>query len=140
MVSAAAIYYRAGYTPDDYPTPTEWEGRRLVEHSGSVKSPDVFYHLFGSKKIQQVLARPEELRRFVKDDAVRERLASTFAGLYALGEGDDSEIVERAMREPSDFVLKPQREGGGNNLYDDELVRALGGGWVIFRSFLKIIF
>lgn len=26
-----------------------------------------------------------------------------------------------AMRDPKRFVLKPQREGGGNNVYDDEV-------------------
>jgi len=33
--------------------------------------------------------------------------------------------VETALREPGRYVLKPQREGGGNNLYDDELKTAL---------------
>ena len=48
-VAAAVVYYRAGYTPDDYPTQSEWDARGLVERSGSIKCPDVFYHLFGSK-------------------------------------------------------------------------------------------
>ena len=28
--------------------------------------------------------------------------------------------VIMAIRNPHDFVLKPQKEGGGNNYYDDE--------------------
>jgi hypothetical protein len=52
-------------------------------------------------------------------------IASSFADLYALGEGDDSEAVGKALANPNGFVLKPQREGGGNNLYDQELVNAL---------------
>jgi glutathione synthase len=30
-----------------------------------------------------------------------------------------------AVERPQDFVLKPQREGGGNNLYGEEMVHAL---------------
>lgn len=33
--------------------------------------------------------------------------------------------MELALREPGKFVLKPQREGGGNNLYGDEVADAL---------------
>lgn len=28
-------------------------------------------------------------------------------------------IVERACAQPASYVLKPQREGGGNNFYGD---------------------
>jgi len=52
-------------------------------------------------------------------------LSSAFAELFALGEGDDSEAVNMALENPNKFVLKPQREGGGNNLYDEQLVEAL---------------
>merc|ERR1711871_1492798 len=31
----------------------------------------------------------------------------------------DPKAIEAALRRPGDFVLKPQREGGGNNLYDE---------------------
>lgn len=33
--------------------------------------------------------------------------------------------MAEALAQPAGFVLKPQREGGGNNLYDDELAAAL---------------
>ena len=48
-----------------------------------------------------------------------------FAGLWAL-EGDGAEeAIALALAEPSAYVLKPQREGGGNNLYGDEMVARL---------------
>jgi glutathione synthase len=34
-------------------------------------------------------------------------------------------VIEEALRNPSAFVMKPQREGGGNNLYGAELGAAL---------------
>ncbi|XP_054429828.1 glutathione synthetase isoform X2 [Pteronotus mesoamericanus] len=40
------------------------------------------------------------------------------------GEEGDQAIAE-ALAAPSRFVLKPQREGGGNNLYGEEMVQAL---------------
>mmetsp|Transcript_18308 Transcript_18308/g.36892 ORF Transcript_18308/g.36892 Transcript_18308/m.36892 type:complete len:523 (+) Transcript_18308:301-1869(+) len=125
MVAAGVVYYRAGYTPNDYPTEIEWDGRGKVEHSSAIKCPDIFYHVFGTKKVQQVLAEPNNLRQFCESDEEEELLSSSFAGLYALGEGDDSAAVEAALANPRDFVLKPQREGGGNNLYDDDLVKEL---------------
>ena len=124
-VAAAVVYYRAGYTPNDYPTIMEWDGREKVEHSSAIKCPDIFYHVFGTKKVQQVLAEPQVLRQFCESDEEEKLLSSSFAGLYALGEGDDSAAIEAALANPHGFVLKPQREGGGNNLYDDDLVKQL---------------
>jgi len=55
-------------------------------------------------------------------------------GLYSLGSGktvakDDetavTEIIQEALRNPHRFVMKPQREGGGNNLYEAQIVHAL---------------
>lgn len=38
------------------------------------------------------------------------------------------EVVARAQASPEDFVLKPQREGGGNNMYGEQLQQRLGQG------------
>ena len=124
-VVAGVVYYRAGYTPNDYPSDLEWAGRAIVEHSAAIKCPDVFYHIVGAKKIQQALAQQGVLRQFCDSNEDEELLSSCFAGLYALGDGDDSQVVEMALANPHGYVLKPQREGGGNNLYDDDLVQAL---------------
>ena len=34
--------------------------------------------------------------------------------------------MSAALAAPEAYVLKPQREGGGNNLYGEEMARALG--------------
>jgi glutathione synthase len=128
VVEVGVVYYRAGYTPNDYPTELEWMGRSKVEHSAAIKCPDVFYHIVGAKKVQQALAEPGALRLFCESDSEEEDeglLSSCFAGLYALGEGEDPSTVPMALANPHSYVLKPQREGGGNNLYDDALVEAL---------------
>jgi glutathione synthase len=142
-LTAGVVYYRAGYTPVDYPTETEWNGRTIVEHSTAIKCPDVFYHTFGAKKVQQALATPGTLEKFTRSKDESDLLESCFAGLFALGEGDDQSVVEMALADPHAFVLKPQREGGGNNLYDDELVEALKtmsyeerGGFILMQKIL----
>jgi len=138
---AGVVYYRAGYTPDDYLSDKEWQGRSIVEHSTAIKCPDVFYHIFGAKKVQQALAGEGVLEKFARSDIEAELIRSSFAGLYALGEGDDQSTVDMALRDPHSYVLKPQREGGGNNLYDDELVEALKsmsyqqrGGYILMQK------
>jgi glutathione synthetase len=59
----AVVYFRAGYTPNDYPSEAEWSARLLMEQSSAVKCPSISYHLVGSKKIQQELAKPNVLER-----------------------------------------------------------------------------
>eukprot|EP01118_Nematostelium_gracile_P011732 TRINITY_DN4212_c0_g1_i2.p1 TRINITY_DN4212_c0_g1~~TRINITY_DN4212_c0_g1_i2.p1 ORF type:complete len:366 (-),score=97.44 TRINITY_DN4212_c0_g1_i2:122-1219(-) len=123
----AITYYRAGYTPDDYPTQTEWEARWTIEKSTCVKTPNISEHLAGTKKVQQVLALPGVLERFVKDQNDCKELRSSFAGLYSLTAGDPGvdQIVRQAIENPMKFVMKPQREGGGNNIYGKNLENSL---------------
>ena len=72
-------YVVFSYTPTDYPSETEWEGRSIIERSAAAKCPSIGYdsqscsavciaradlqqccswHLAGAKKVQQELARP----------------------------------------------------------------------------------
>jgi len=45
------------------------------------------------------------------------RLRKCFAGLYSLEEGESEEAVRDALVRPENFVMKPQREGGGDVFY-----------------------
>ncbi|KAJ4773545.1 hypothetical protein LUZ62_057802 [Rhynchospora pubera] len=116
--SVSVVYFRAGYTPNDYPSETEWRARLLIESSSAVKCPSIAYHLVGTKKIQQELAKPDILERFVENKDHVAALRKCFAGLWSL---DNDEIVRTAMDKPELFVLKPQREGGGNNIYGTDV-------------------
>lgn len=51
------VYYRNGYAPDQYGE-NAWAVREMIEKSKAIKCPNIAYHLAGSKKIQQELARP----------------------------------------------------------------------------------
>lgn len=57
-----------------------------------------------------------------------EDVKECFAGQYAL-EGENAEEAKRmALENPDGYVLKPQREGGGNNLYGQDIAHAIRNG------------
>ncbi|KAM9856326.1 glutathione synthetase [Aulostomus maculatus] len=123
----AVVYFRNGYMPQNYTSEQTWEARLLMERSLAVKCPDISTHLAGTKKVQQVLAKPGALERFFPDQPqVVEQIRATFAGLYTLDMGPEGDkTVEMALAAPDQFVLKPQREGGGNNIYGSEISQVL---------------
>ncbi|KAJ3276092.1 hypothetical protein HDV01_006262 [Terramyces sp. JEL0728] len=121
----AVTYFRAGYAPGDYPTEYEWDGRSLIEESYSIKCPNAAYHLVGSKKMQQVLAMPDMLEKFMTKEH-SSLLRTSFTGLYPLDSSPEGiQAYENALKNPSKYVLKPQREGGGNNYYGQDIVDQL---------------
>ena len=87
-----------------------------------MKSPSIHYHLAGTKKVQQELSRPGVLEKFLGDKAQCEEVRQIFTGLYSMDQdkiGDES--YQKAIANPERFVLKPQREGGGNNVYGADI-------------------
>ncbi|XP_048000921.1 glutathione synthetase-like isoform X3 [Leguminivora glycinivorella] len=122
----AVVYYRSGYEPAQYPTQKEWDARLRVERSTAIKCPSIHYQLAGTKKVQQALAAPGALERFLGAGAISGRVRDIFTGLYSLDFDDSGEkAVEMALADAERFVLKPQREGGGNNLYGADVREAL---------------
>ena len=120
----SVIYFRAGYSPSDFPSEAQWEAKMMLEKSSSLKSPSVAMHLAGSKKIQQALAEEGVLEKFMPNDASEMR--KVFAGLYSFeGEANMQKTIQLGLSNPANYVLKPQREGGGNNLYGKELKEKL---------------
>lgn len=123
----AVVYYRAGYSPDEYKTPDFWISRELLESSRAIKCPDIASHLAGLKKIQQVLTAYDHLLETMQNDQIMtEELLSSFAGIYSLDVTEEGEKnAALACDDPEKFVLKPQREGGGNNFYGQKVRTAL---------------
>lgn len=116
------IYFRAGYSPDDYRNDEDWSARLHLEKSRAIKCPTVLTHLAGCKKVQQVLATPHSphLKRFLPDEQVASRVLKTFAPIYPLDESEAGKEAKKLAQDPATatrYVLKPQREGGGNNIY-----------------------
>lgn len=127
LACVSVIYFRAGYTPNDYPTELEWNARETIEKSNAVKCPTVAVQLTGAKKVQQVLDNEGMVEKFLENDAdIVKDIRKTFVRQYSLDIADNGENNQAlAVQNPDNFVLKPQREGGGNNLYGKELLDRL---------------
>lgn len=142
------VYYRAGYAPAEYeayyspskaPFETEgWQARLHLERSAAIKCPTVLTHLAGCKKVQQILATPgsDHLSRFLTSSADIDSLRDTFMPIHPLDDSDAGKEGRRLALNPAyaqRFVLKPQREGGGNNIYRTKICDFLKGqdekGW-----------
>ncbi|GBE85446.1 Glutathione synthetase large chain [Sparassis crispa] len=137
-VEISTVYLRAGYTPIDYPTSAHYDLRYLFESSRAIQCPSIQLQLAGGKKVQEVLTKPGVLESFLMNEArwgtgvvPREevdRLRASWMGMWGLDEEIDSDGttheglgVLRARELSASLVLKPQREGGGNNVYKEAI-------------------
>ncbi|KAJ7590685.1 hypothetical protein C8J56DRAFT_857918 [Mycena floridula] len=123
-IEISTVYFRAGYTPTptDFSTPSHYATRFLIERSKAIKCPSLPLQLAGGKKVQQVLCEPGVLESFLSapefspSDLVE--LRESWMPMWGL---DTDEGVTRAFQNHQHLVLKPQREGGGNNVYKDDI-------------------
>ncbi|KAH3678419.1 hypothetical protein WICMUC_001436 [Wickerhamomyces mucosus] len=119
----SVVYFRAGYAPSDFQNEADWNARLILETSLAIKGPDLVTQLAGAKKIQQILTDEEILSKFIPNNSEHyQKLLKSFVKIYPL---DDSELGKKgkslAFETPEKFVLKPQREGGGNNVYKSDI-------------------
>ena len=144
----SVVYFRAGYVPAHLPTEAEWSAREMLELSAAIKCPWVGVQLVNTKKVQQVIATGDIVAKYLPrldSDAVEfasrvRRVQNVFAGLYSLGDDNLCELTMTIIRvmqlaitenmksardAPHNFVMKPQMEGGGANLFGAEMVNAL---------------
>uniref|UniRef100_A0A6G1SMQ6 Glutathione synthetase n=1 Tax=Aceria tosichella TaxID=561515 RepID=A0A6G1SMQ6_9ACAR len=113
----AVVYFRIGYDPSQYTFENAWETRLLLERSRAIKCPSINFHLSGAKKFQQVLNSREQLERFLDTDEAS-KLEKVFCKIWSI-ESELSEGYKLAMAttDSNKLVLKPQREGGGHNIF-----------------------
>ncbi|KAG5681014.1 hypothetical protein PVAND_010480 [Polypedilum vanderplanki] len=125
-IVVSVVYFRSGYEPNQYPSKNEWDARLMIERSNAIKCPSIHYHLAGTKKVQQALAKKGVLNRFLSNETDIQKVQEIFTGLYSLDkkEGGD-EVVDMVLKNPESFVMKPQREGGGNNIYGVDIPEKL---------------
>lgn len=120
------VYYRTGYDVKDYTTEKCWENRGFLEESFAIKAPDLSIQLAGTKKIQQLLTKDDFLTKFEDMESVRNDLKKTFMKIYPLDDSPDGKLGKKlAIEDPTNFVLKPQREGGGHNIYKNDIPKFL---------------
>lgn len=130
------IYYRAGYSPAEYERyytvgkpaleTRGWQARLHLERSAAIKCPSVLTHLAGCKKVQQILATPgsDHLTHFLRSAEDIEAIRATFMPIHPLDDsraGKEGRRLALDTKEVQRYVLKPQREGGGNNVYRSKI-------------------
>jgi glutathione synthase len=70
--------------------------------------------------VQEVLTRPGVLERFLAPSEGAEAVRETWMRMWSL-DADGGAGAEEAVRRAHELVLKPQREGGGNNVYQGNI-------------------
>lgn len=122
QIEISTVYFRAGYGPEDYAGEDDWAARTALERSKAIKCPSVITQLAGAKKIQQVLAMDGAVEGFLADRNISSRVRGTFAAIHPLDQSPAGMAARKlALEKPDTYVLKPQREGGGNNIYRGDI-------------------
>ncbi|KKY21095.1 putative glutathione synthetase [Phaeomoniella chlamydospora] len=127
---ATVVYFRALYAPSEYDSPDSWTARIHLERSAAIKCPTVLTQLAGTKKVQQALTSSPPLADHLKNflpgasPTLLSSIRATFAPQYPLTPmsnkvGASNPGLDLALNATTaeNHVLKPQREGGGNNVY-----------------------
>jgi len=83
-MEVAIIYQRSCYKPSDLTCEADWQTRLMIERSLAIICPNIAYHLAGTKKVQQVLAQPGVIEKFIAEEAAVERIRKTFADQFSL--------------------------------------------------------
>ncbi|EAU85776.2 glutathione synthase [Coprinopsis cinerea okayama7 len=134
----SVVYYRSGYMPHEYPTPAHYTVRLILESSKAINCPTIALQLAGGKKVQEVLTRPGVVEKFLPEFSAEQiaELRGSFMDMWGLDEDSQDAVgstetggqgkseplgTTKARKEFASLVLKPQREGGGNNVYKDDI-------------------
>ncbi|CAJ1370663.1 unnamed protein product [Effrenium voratum] len=125
-VEASVVFLHCTFCPEHFAHEGEWHSRKLMELSRAIKVPSLLGHLAGAKRVQQALSRWEELSRFLPPEDAG-RCMSVFVAQYDPSQPASAGAVENALERPERWVLKPQREGGGNNFFGAALAEQLRG-------------
>ncbi|TNV79883.1 hypothetical protein FGO68_gene7423 [Halteria grandinella] len=119
----AFVYYRTGYQVEHYKHEKAWETRELLECSIALKCPSIDVHLTTFKKFQQAFSDEALLKKVMGQQLEREaeKIKGLFKGIWTLEyietDPEVQQVVQKAITNPKGYVIKPQKEGGGNNFY-----------------------
>ena len=122
------FYFRAGYTPSDYKDEESWKGREMIELSTAIKVPNINLFLTTLKVFQYELTKPDILKKYINEELISNDIIRFFTKIYYLRDMDkekQKELFNQITSNPHSYVIKPQREGGGNNYYDDKIIPLL---------------
>lgn len=118
------VYYRSAYTPRDFSSEQDWQTLLNIELSYSIKCPTTAYHLAGTKKVQQLLTQYDILTTLVNESEAR-LIQSVQTDMYGFDTALSQDTLNEVKNNINNYVLKPCREGGGNNIWGNDIIHIL---------------
>lgn len=118
------FYFRACYTEKDYKDEESWKGREMIELSTAIKCPNINTFLTTFKVFQYELTKPEILKKYLNEELIINDIMRFFVKLYYVRDMDNEkqkELFTNILSNLENFVVKPQKEGGGNNYYGEKI-------------------
>ena len=122
------FYFRSGYCESDFQDEESWQGRELIELSTAIKVPDINTFLTTFKVFQYELSKPHVIKHYCDNELIINDILRFFGGIYYIRDMNDEakkELFSKIKSDPTKYILKPMREGGGNNIYGDKLTQLI---------------
>ena len=84
----------------------------MLEYSMAIKCPSIDVHLAGFKKYQQSFSNEKLLMQVIKSKDTLNKVKALFKGIWSLENlgqpgAEVNQIVEDAIKNPNNYVLKP---------------------------------
>ena len=118
------FYFRATYSENDYPNEKSWQSREFIELSTAIKVPDINTFLTTFKIFQYELSKPQILMHYVQNELIINDIIRFFGGIYYIrdmSQENINDLFNKIKLEPDKYILKPMKEGGGNNITGEKL-------------------
>jgi glutathione synthase len=134
------FYFRAGYTEKDYIDEDSWKGREMIELSTAIKCPNMNTFLCTFKIFQYHLQKPEILKKYLGDELIINDLLRFFTKIYFAQDMDEpsrKNLFTEVLKDVKKFIIKPQKEGGGNNFYNEDILQLIPNADVEMNETLK---
>jgi glutathione synthase len=124
----ALFYFRDGYMPHHYNT-QRWPVREKIELSSAVKCPDVAQVLVNMKYFQYIINKEETWTRFGFTPEQFQACRKHYSDIYTFWDFDSDKQKMKDFIEANggvkNWVMKPQREGGANNVFGDDISKLM---------------
>jgi glutathione synthetase len=125
------FYFRAGYVEKDYLEEDNWEAREMIELCTAIKCPNMNTFLCTFKIFQYHLLKTENLKKYFTDDLIVNDLLRFFTKIFYVQDLNDEEkksLFKEMASDVSKYIVKPQKEGGGNNFYNEDILKIIPTG------------
>ena len=122
------FYFRSAYSESDFQDEESWQGRELIELSTAIKVPDINTFLTTFKVFQYELSKSHVIKHYCDNELIINDILRFFGGIYYIRDMNDEakkELFSKIKSDPTKYILKPMREGGGNNIYGDKLTQLI---------------